>query len=327
MQGGRGGGDPFFNFGDPFGGFGGFGGFGNHRSLLSNFLGGRDPFADPFFSQPHGSMFDSNIFGSSGIPFPQMPTGFLEHQVPQPNRSRGPIIEEINSDDENEGGAKEKKENPRKHGRSSKEAYVEDPDDVAEERKSKLMQYRNDYNRLNNSQAQPQTRSFSFQSSSVSYGGSNGTYYTSSRTRRMGSDGVMIDESKEADTTTGEATHKLARGIHDKGHSTTRKLKSDGNVDTMQILHNLNEDELPVFEEAWNGAARKHLPGWSERLNDRNNMGSGSGRQNFEASGRGWALPSTAHSEHLGKVKPDKGDKASASRSQQSGGKKAFKPQ
>lgn len=131
MQGGRGGRDPFSDFGDPFAGFGGFGGFGGQRNLLSSFLGGRDPFDDPFFTRPFGSMFGPSMFGPTGSPFPNMPTGFIEHQVPQPNRSRGPIIEEINSDDENE-GTKEKKENPRKHGRSSKEPYVVDPDDEGE---------------------------------------------------------------------------------------------------------------------------------------------------------------------------------------------------
>lgn len=146
MQGGR---DPFFGFGDPFGSFGGFGG---QRSLISNFFGGRDPFDDPFFTRPFGSMFESSIFGSAGSPFmnpriggpfmnpptsgPFMnppTTGFLEHHLPQSNQSKGPIIEELNSDNENEEkeSEEEKKENPRKHGRPSKEPYVEDPDDEA----------------------------------------------------------------------------------------------------------------------------------------------------------------------------------------------------
>ena len=53
---------------------------------------------------------------------------FVEHQVPyqvpQSNRSRGPIIEELNSDEEKEQD-EEKKGNPRKHGRLSKEPHVE----------------------------------------------------------------------------------------------------------------------------------------------------------------------------------------------------------
>lgn len=58
------------------------------------------------------------------------------------------------------------------------------------ERKSKHLQYRNDFNRFPDMDLQPQARSFSFQSSTVTYGGANGAYYTSSKTRRTGSDGV-----------------------------------------------------------------------------------------------------------------------------------------
>lgn len=36
----------------------------------------------------------------------------------------------------------------------------------------------------------PQARTYSFQSSSVTYGGANGAYYTKSTTRRVGGDGV-----------------------------------------------------------------------------------------------------------------------------------------
>ena len=105
------------------------------------------------------------------------------------------------------------------------------------------MQYMNDFSRANYAHSRPQTHSFTFQSSSVSYGGVNGTHYTSSRTMRTGSDGVSIfepfkvkvpcvswvsygmilwisqltiDESKEADTASGQAAHKIFRGIHDK---------------------------------------------------------------------------------------------------------------
>lgn len=133
MQGGRGGRNPFFEFGDPFAGFGGFGSFGGQGSLMSSMFGGRDPFDDPFFTRPFGGMFQSSFFGPNVNPFAEMhPSGFLEQQAPEPRRSRGPIIEEINSDDENEDADKEKKENPRKHGRSSKEPYIEGPDDEVE---------------------------------------------------------------------------------------------------------------------------------------------------------------------------------------------------
>jgi len=85
-----------------------------------------------------------------------------------------------------------------------------------------------------------------------------------------------------------------------------KKLNSNGQVDTMQTLHNLNEgicvhivwivhgscrercfgclmvvfcvlyfylsDELSVFEDTWRGSARKHLPGWSEGFNAHDGM-------------------------------------------------------
>lgn len=316
MQGRRG--ASFSDFGDPFAGFGSFGGFGGHRSLVSSVFGGRDPFDDPFFTQPFGGMFESSLFGSRGSPFIDMPgTGFLEHQVQQPN-TRGPIIEELNSDDEKE--EEEKKDNPRKHRRSSKEPYVEDADDEAAGRKSKQMQYRNEYNRMTNTQPQPQPRSFSFTSSTVTYGGTNGPYYTSSTTRRTGSDGLTFEESKEADTTTRQAAHRVSRGIRNKGHSVTRKLNSDGRVDTMQALHNLNENELSGFEEAWQGNAKKYLPGWNERFNGLDNIGHSSSGQTGQANRGGWALPSTervmpssSHSQHP-RTEGEIGDRTGSSR-------------
>lgn len=132
MQRGRGGRDPFSDFGDPFAGFGGFGG---GRSLMSSFFGGRDPFDDPFFTRPFsGGMFESSFFGPpTGSPFANMhQNAFIENQPPQPKRSRGPIIEELNSDDEKEQAAEEKNDNSRKHGRSSNGPVVERPEDEAE---------------------------------------------------------------------------------------------------------------------------------------------------------------------------------------------------
>ncbi|XVF13286.1 hypothetical protein REPUB_Repub08aG0195800 [Reevesia pubescens] len=312
MQGGRGGGrDPFFGFGDPFGGFGGFGG---PRSLLSNFFGGRDPFADPFFTRPFGNMFESSFFGPGQSPFPDMhPTGFIEHQAPEPKRPRGPIIQELNSDDEKEEVDKEMKENPRKHSRLNDEPYVEVPDDEGGQSEGRNMhlQYMNGNNSsYHRQQQQPQTRSFTFQSSSVTYGGANGAYYTSSETRRSGSDGITFEESKEADTATGQASHRVSRGLQNKGHSVMRKLNSDGRVDKMQALHNLNEDELDGFEEAWNGNARKHLRGWSGGVNGHDSIGTGHSGQNGQASRGGWALPSTEPSQQTRGVMLDARDRA-----------------
>ncbi|CAH9137418.1 unnamed protein product [Cuscuta epithymum] len=314
MQGGR---DPFFGFGNPFGGS--LGGFGPDRSLMSSFFGGRDPFDDPFFTQPFGGMFGSGIFGPGeqqfmgpnqarfheAMFFPPSrsqfmgshPVELIEHCPIPPTISRGPIIEELNSDDEHE----EKKGttgkgNPRKHGRLSEEAFVQDP----EERSSKQIHYANDFRPMQHFQPHPQAQSFSFKSSTVSYGGANGAYYTSSRIRRTGSDGLTYEECKEADSTSGRANHKISRGIHDKGHSVVRKLNSDGRVDTMQALHNINEDELPSFEEAWKGKVKRHLPGWmGEGLDAENAIGVGSsGGVNMEGGRGGWALPSTERTMH-----------------------------
>lgn len=145
MQGRGGGRGPFFDMGDPFAGFGGFGSFGPPGGLISSFFGGRDPFDDPFFTQPFGGMFGSGPFGGpAGFPSPRgmhpsgflehqapamHPSGFLERQAPEPNRRRGPIIQELDSDDENEGATEEKKGNPRKHSRSDEETDEEHSDD------------------------------------------------------------------------------------------------------------------------------------------------------------------------------------------------------
>ncbi|KAI4315309.1 hypothetical protein L6164_028133 [Bauhinia variegata] len=320
MQGRRGGSDSFFDFGDPFGGFGGFGSFGPPRSMLSNFFGGRNPFDDPFFTRPLGDMFESSLFGPSVSPFSNMyPSGFLEHQAPERSKSGGPIIEELDSDNEKEDAAEEKKENPRKHGRSKNEPHIEDPDDEAEEKKSKQLQHTNEFSRFDETRSQPQARSFCFQSSTVTYGGANGTYYTSSKTRSNGSDGVAFEECKEANSNTGQATHRVSRGLHNKGHSLTRKLNSDGKVDTMQTLHNLNEDELPGFEETWTGVlelATGQGINWESRKLTSMRAGSGGSGRAEHANQGGWALPSTQHS-HRMVTMPDIRDQPGSSRTEQ----------
>ncbi|GAB4834251.1 hypothetical protein Ancab_032517 [Ancistrocladus abbreviatus] len=329
MQGGRRGQDNFFEFGDPFAGFRRPSAMGQ-GSLLSGFFGGRDPFDDPFFTSPFGSsfgsLFQSNFFGPGSGPFADAPAhGFLEHQPPQPDKRRGPVIEELNSDDEKavEDGMKDKKENPRKHGRSDKEPYVEHPDDEAQERKSRHVQSRNMYYGRSNAQSLPRSHSFTFQSSTVTYGGVDGAYHTKSSTRRTGSDGVSFEEYKEADSSTRQATHQISRGLNDKGHTFMRKLNSDGRVDTMQTLHNLKEDELTGFEEAWKGNARKHLPGWSTRLEGRDNSGPSSSRWSGQPSRGGWALPSTVSPQQPGRVNLDMRS-GTAAHSQPFGGRNPY---
>ncbi|KAL0688064.1 hypothetical protein Bca4012_087741 [Brassica carinata] len=117
------------------------------------------------------------------------------------------------------------------------------------------MQNMNTNAMVNSGQWQPQTQGYSFQSSTVTYGGNDGNYYTSSTTRRTGSDGLTLEESKEANTATREAAHRISRGFHNKGHTVERTRNSDGRVGTNQILHNLNEDELAGFEQSWSSNA------------------------------------------------------------------------
>ncbi|KAF2313145.1 hypothetical protein GH714_009489 [Hevea brasiliensis] len=237
MQGGRSNRDPFSDFGDPFGAFGG------HRSLLSSFFGGRDPFDDPFFTQ----------------------------------------------------------------------------------RENKHWQYINGHNRFHDIEQQPQTHSFTFQSSTMTYGGPNGSYYTSLKSTRTGSDGLTIEESKEADSVSRQATHRISRGLHNTlfvQDTLTRKLNSDGKVDTMQTCIIFKKvwtgtlDELAVFEEAWKGNARRCLPGWSGSFSGLDNMGASSGGQNAQGSRGDWALPST---EHWNGAVADARDRAGSSRMQHSG--------
>ncbi|KAL2340101.1 hypothetical protein Fmac_008041 [Flemingia macrophylla] len=79
---------------------------------------------------------------------------------------------------------------------------------------------------------------------------------------------VVLEEKKEVDTTTGQASHRITRGIYDKGHSVIRKLHLDGKVDIKQTLHNLNEDELARFEETWKGSNMAQLLGYDVHKNE-----------------------------------------------------------
>lgn len=250
MQGGRRNGDMSI-FSDPFGSMSG-------SSVFSSFFD-RDPFDDPFFRRPFGSAFGSgSIFGEEG--FFGKHNVFLdeqEYQEPQSVR-RGPVIEEL-PDDHEEG----------RH-ESSQEPIVEDPDDDQVNTGQRTQRQRQRGNQSvfqgsnNTYPRQSSSQTFSFQSSKVTYGGQNGAYYTSSTTRRMGPDGVTHEEHMEADTTTGNATKRISRGIKDKGHSITKKLNSDGRVETKEILHNMDGDEIDQFDNEWKKKADKALPGWKE---------------------------------------------------------------
>ncbi|KAL4621643.1 hypothetical protein ACB092_06G244100 [Castanea dentata] len=284
MQRGREGEDSFFHPDDLLGGFQGFG---SRRSMMPSLFGDRDPLDDPFFTHPFGSLFDSGMFGSSD------PANGKD----QINRAKGITIEELNSDDEvqneEDAGTGAEKDDRQKHSRSGIEPSVELPDDDDAddfvETKSKGVTSWNDCNKVEG--AHSDASKVSMQTRRVTYGGVDGAYYSSTRTTRTGADGVVVEETKEADRTTGQASHRISRGIHDKGHSVTKKLNSDGKVDTLQTLHNLNEDELAGFEEAWKGNVKGNFPGWEYGFNMHGNAGSSSRKQEKDVWG-GWALPS-----------------------------------
>ncbi|KAL0538456.1 hypothetical protein IC582_027477 [Cucumis melo] len=236
--------------GDFMGGFPGFGLFGSHRGMIPSLFGERDPFDDPFFTRPLGSMFESSISGSHTAAYDKG----------KKDGAAGLVIQEICSDEERE---EDDDFRDQRHGwnennyGSSQEPSVEHPDDSNDER-----QITTQGGSENNSfRVQPKAGKSSVHSCKVTYGGVDGAYYSSTRTRRVDNEGVLLEETKEADKTTGQATHRVSRGIHDKGHSVTRKLNPDGKVDVVQTLHNLDE-ELPGFEQAWNGnfQGHRHIP-------------------------------------------------------------------
>ena len=80
-----------------------------------------------------------NPFGFLEHPTPGIhPSSLLVRQAPKPSRQRrGPIIQELHSDEENENTTEEKKGNSRKHGRSNGERSVEHPNDKIEGKKIK----------------------------------------------------------------------------------------------------------------------------------------------------------------------------------------------
>lgn len=221
--------------------FDNFGGFGFRDSMFPSIFGGKDPFDDPFFSRPRGDLFGSGSFRSNS-----------DSNLQQRSKLKAPVIREMDSDSE--------EEEMDDAAWSNRNPVVEHPDDQTNDHgksssNGREISHTSNYNKAKVSQ--PQTRCVSFQR--VTYGGVNGVYYSATTSRRSGSDGVTIEESKQADRTTGQATHRVSRGIHDKGHTVTRKLESDGKVDTVQTLHNLDEGELAGFERAWGANADRHF--------------------------------------------------------------------
>jgi len=216
----------------------------------------------------------SKLFGGKDPfddPFFTSPfSGWFPIQADSGNRSKEITIEEIDSDG-----------NTLKHLEPSKELVAKKP---------------------NGKQANG-TKIFSFQR--VAYGGLNGMYYTASVTKKSGDDGVVMTEINEEDKTVGEALNTVSRTIRDKGHSVTTKRTSDGEVDTLQTLHNLNEDELGGFEDNWK-AKEPNLPAdWNYgfKLLENAAEGSGSGLD-WWPNWAGWALPFAEYSADAGGTVP-----------------------
>lgn len=245
--------------------FDSFGSFGFQGSIF----GGKDPFADPFFSRPHGSLFGSDMSSSSN-PGNMQPT----------SKPKGPVIEELDSDAE--GAPEDEESDVGSAAWTNRNPLVEHPEDQGNDHgksasktsKTGDVSFATHQNKVE--AKKPQSRSVSFQR--VTYGGIDGAYYTATTSRRTGDDGVTLEERKQADRTTGQAAHRVSRGIHDKGLSVTRKLDSDGKVDTVQTLQNLNEDELEGFEQAWGGIEDNQFHGWNDAFSFPRISGSGSGR-------------------------------------------------
>lgn len=123
MQRRREGPDNFFHSGELLSNFWSSAGFGSRRSMMPSLFGDRDPFDDPFFTRPLGSLFDSGMFASSAA----------ASGKDQTSSTPGIVIEELNSDDE---GMNEKgegtgldKDNGQKNSPSCKEPSIEHPDD------------------------------------------------------------------------------------------------------------------------------------------------------------------------------------------------------
>lgn len=122
MQRERQGREDFFNMGDPFSSFRGFGGF-------PSLFGRRDPFDDPFFTRPFGSMFSTGVFGP----------GHAIDDTPCSNTSKGLVIEELDSDDEGGVGKNEDTNHEtngndmyQRHDASIRAPSVKHPDDDAD---------------------------------------------------------------------------------------------------------------------------------------------------------------------------------------------------
>lgn len=263
-------------------------------SLFDDFFS-RDPFDDPFFTRPMGMGMGSGLLGGGLFggrsPFGMMGMGMgmnsffdhsaffsrpdgslLDHQSfrpppSEPEGRRGPIIEELTDDAE---------EAPETKAENEQNPIVEHPEDVEEaaprsQRRDSLQQIpsfhalnnRNQQQSNNGYQSNRTYQSYSFQSSSTSFGGSGGSYYSSSSMRRVGPDGVVQEEHEERDSS-GKESRTSARGLREQVHAITKKRNAaSGPESTVETLRNLTPEEAPHFDAQWETHAQRSLPGWN----------------------------------------------------------------
>lgn len=244
---------------------------------MAKFFGGKDPFEDPFFSEPFESLFDwKNQFV------------FDE----QPSSKKQITIEEMNPDSGDTDHAQETTE-------QTKQLVKKNSKKKSANKGTQRLSYKR-----------------------VAYGGLNGWYYTCSEGRMTGEDGVVLAEIKEEDKTIGESLHTISKGIRDKGHSVTKKQSSGGQLNTLQTLHNLNEDELPGFEENWKDNADKYMPGWNTAFDALGNTGSGifdwEGFPRLIGGEGGWPFPSLEYYGRSGDIQPYDRSKGATERARRS---------
>ncbi|KAL2644212.1 hypothetical protein R1flu_011799 [Riccia fluitans] len=288
----HGGGGLFPGFGDPFAALGGF----ERPGFLSDMFA-NDPFLnDPFFTRPFGSLFGnsgglfgpSNFLGQTPFPQPGFPINgrqiFIDERPSNPpppeTHRRGVHIEEVPEDHDvgEDTGLT-----------SNREPIVEHPEDeAAESAGAELTLYQPEVptHRSRTSNALPGQLSanapftYSYQSSSVTYGGANGPYYAAHSSRRRGSDGVYEEQHAEKDMTSGREHHHVVHGLGNKGRALTRKRNAEGREEKFETLHNLADDEVHNFERTWETHAEQAFPrhrSLSQRL------GSGSGTRSRAA--------------------------------------------
>lgn len=208
----------------------------NRDSFFSNFFD-KDPFDDPFFTRPFGSLFSSADDFFEPTRQRQHPARLFDSCRQQQEESRGVVIEDVSNDQADGVDAR---------SRTHSEPIVEHPDDI--------VLPNSDRNRTKSC-----SQSFSF--SSVTYGGPKGSYYKSSTVRQAGDNGLYEEIHEENDSINGRQTNQVVHGLGNKGHSVTRKTSESGVEDYEEILHNLTEDEKRGFDETWRNEAKNHLPG------------------------------------------------------------------